>query len=388
MQTIAQPRLYTVPFLLICVSHFLFGASFNMLIPELPAYLTSLGGAEYKGLIIALFTVTAGISRPFSGRLTDTVGRVPVMIIGTLVCVVCSLLYPILTTVTGFLLLRFFHGFSTGFKPTASTAYAADIVPMQRRGEAMGILGVSMNAGASIAPPVGSWLAQTWSLDAMFYASSGIALVSIFILLNLKETLTDRQAFRPGLLYIHPRDVIENSAVAPAIVTLLIYFSYGTLLTIVPDQSEFLGIGNKGLFFTTFTLCSICSRLVAGKVSDRFGRVPVIKVAAVFTALALIWMGTADTPFTLLAASGAVGFGTGIGAPSVFAWVIDRTPDHRRGRGFATIYIALEIGIGSGALLSAWVYHNNPANFGSAFFVTALSSIAAAGYLQFRRGLR
>ncbi|HMQ62313.1 MAG TPA: hypothetical protein PKE06_16675, partial [Flavilitoribacter sp.] len=75
MQTTAQARLYTTPFLLICVSHFLFGASFNMLIPELPAYLTSLGGAEYKGLIIALFTVTAGISRPFSGRLTDTVGR-------------------------------------------------------------------------------------------------------------------------------------------------------------------------------------------------------------------------------------------------------------------------------------------------------------------------
>ena len=56
-----------------------------MMIPELPGYLTRIGGAEYKGLIIALFTLMAGISRPFSGKLTDTIGRVPVMVFGSLV---------------------------------------------------------------------------------------------------------------------------------------------------------------------------------------------------------------------------------------------------------------------------------------------------------------
>ncbi len=385
MQTIAQPRLYTLPFLLLCASHALFGSSFTMIIPELPGYLTSLGGAEYKGLIIALFTLTAGLSRPFSGVLADTVGRTPVMIIGTLVCVVCSLFYPILSSVSGFLILRFFHGFSTGFKPTASTAYVADIVPAHRRGEAMGIMGVSMNAGSSISPPLGSWLAQTYSLDVLFYVSSGLAVLSIIILLNLKETLAERQPFRMGLLAVHPRDVIEPTALAPAIVCLLVYFSYGTLLTIVPDQSEFLGIANKGLFFTTFTICSVGSRLVAGKLSDRFGRVPVMKVAGIFTAASLVWMGLAHTPFMLLAAAGALGFGTGIGAPAVFAWVIDRCPDNRRGRGMATVYIALEVGIGSGALVSAWVYANNPANFGLAFFITAVVALAGTGYLQLRK---
>ena len=105
-------RLYNLQFWLLCVSNFLFSASFQMILPELPDYLTSLGGAEYKGLILALFTFTAGFSRPFSGKLTDTVGRVPIMVFGSLVCVVCSALYPFLTTVTGFLLLRLFHGFS------------------------------------------------------------------------------------------------------------------------------------------------------------------------------------------------------------------------------------------------------------------------------------
>ncbi|GAA4315285.1 hypothetical protein GCM10023149_11830 [Mucilaginibacter gynuensis] len=58
----AQP-IYNLQFALLCLSSLLFSASYNMLIPELPGYLSGLGGAEYKGLIIALFTLTAGISR-------------------------------------------------------------------------------------------------------------------------------------------------------------------------------------------------------------------------------------------------------------------------------------------------------------------------------------
>src|SRR5690606_1322846 len=115
---LSKPRKYNNQFWLLCISSLLFFASFNMLIPELPGYITSLGGPEYKGLIISLFTITAMISRPFSGKLSDSVGRVPVMMVGSLVCFLCSMLYPLLSTVAGFLFLRLFHGFSTGFKPT------------------------------------------------------------------------------------------------------------------------------------------------------------------------------------------------------------------------------------------------------------------------------
>ena len=129
---------YTWQFLLLCLSSFLFFSSFNMIIPELPAYLDRLGGGQYKGLIIALFTLTAGLSRPFSGKLTDTVGRIPVMIFGAVVCFVCGFIYPLATSVAAFLVLRFFHGLSTGFKPTGTSAYVADVVPATRRGRGDG----------------------------------------------------------------------------------------------------------------------------------------------------------------------------------------------------------------------------------------------------------
>ena len=380
-----QARLYTPQFLLLCLSHVLFAGSFNMIIPELPAYLTSLGGGGYKGLIIALFTLTAGLSRPFSGKLTDTVGRVPVMIFGALVCVCCSLLYPLLTSVAGFLLLRLFHGFSTGFKPTASSAYVADIAPVYRRGEAMGILGVSMNMGASIFPPVGSWLAGAFSLNVMFFASSGLALLSIVILLGLKETLESRQKFGIHALKVARNDIIEPTALAPAAVIALSYVSFGALLTIVPDQSAHLGMANKGFFFTSFTAFSVLSRVIAGRVSDRFGRVPVLKVALLLSALSLALMGNAQTPAMLLAASGFLGFSTGIVGPAAFAWVIDRSPDQHRGRAMATAYIALEIGIGFGALASAWAYDNDAANFPFAFYLMAVMALAALVYVQLAR---
>ena len=76
------------------------------MIPELPDYLTSLGGSEYKGYIIWLFTLSAAISRPFSGRLADTIGRIPVMVFGAGVCFILGFIYPAVGTIFGFLQLQ------------------------------------------------------------------------------------------------------------------------------------------------------------------------------------------------------------------------------------------------------------------------------------------
>ena len=81
MTEIKPAKIYSSHFWLLCVSTILFFASFNMLIPELPEFLTRLGGEQYKGFIISLFTLTAMASRPFSGKLTDMMGRKPVMMV-------------------------------------------------------------------------------------------------------------------------------------------------------------------------------------------------------------------------------------------------------------------------------------------------------------------
>ncbi len=380
--SLAGNQLYTPAFLVLCLSYAFFGASFNMIIPELPAYLTALGGAQFKGLIIALFTLTAGLSRPFSGKLADVIGRKPVIIFGSLVCIVCSLLYPVLTSVGGFLLLRLVHGFSTGFSPTAVIAYVADVVPVHRRGEAMGIIGVSVNIGSSMSPPLGGYLAYHYSLPLMFGVSSLLALISLLLLIRLKETIPATTSFQPSQLWLKKDEWISRRSIYPALVCGLSYLGYGAILTVTPDQSEYLGMTNKGLFFTSFLLCSVLSRLVAGRISDRFGRIPVMRLAVVVLTIAYALFGLASSPAWLLAASGFVGFSIGILIPAVFAWTADRSVDSNRGKSFATLFIGLEFAIGAGAILGAALYQNHPANFDTTFLMMGVISLGAMLFVR------
>src|SRR5690554_7368001 len=78
---------YSKNFWALTLGMFLFMTSFNLIIPELNGFITSLGGESYKGLIIGLFTVTAALSRPFSGKMADLVGRKSTMYVGTIVSI-------------------------------------------------------------------------------------------------------------------------------------------------------------------------------------------------------------------------------------------------------------------------------------------------------------
>jgi len=353
-----------------------------MLIPELPAYLSSMGGADYKGYILALFTLMAGLSRPFSGKLTDTVGRVPVMIFGSVVCVICSLLYPLVSSVGAFLLLRFFHGFSTGFKPTGTTAYISDLVPYHRRAEAMGMVGLFSTIGLAIGPAIGGFIAARWNIYVMFQVSAVFALLSVVILIGgLKETLPNRQRFSPSLLKISRNEIFEPLVVGPVIVTFLTFLSYGALLTIIPDFSNHLGIHNKGLFFTFFTVASIGIRLLAGKMSDKHGRVPMLKISAAMMAVSLFMLSFTTTPFMMMAAAIVYGVSVGVCSPAVTAWTVDLGLPEYRGRALATMYIAMEAGIGLGAYLSAYIYHNNASYFPLTFGVMGIAALIATLYL-------
>jgi len=375
--------IYNLQFALLCLSSFLFSASFNMLIPELPSYLSSLGGAEYKGYIIALFTLSAGISRPFSGKLTDKIGRVPVMAVGSLVCVVCGLLYPILTSVAGFLWLRLFHGFSTGFKPTATAAYVADIVPGERWGEAMGIHGVCFSTGLAIGPAIGSELTGMFNINAMFYCSSVFALLSIVILMNIQETLERKERFKFSMLQINRGEIIEFRVLAAAFITFLSYLSYGVILTVISDWGEHLGVSNKGLFFMVFTISSLIIRFVSGKMSDRIGRVRIIKLSLIILVFSLILIAISRTPIGLMTGSAVYGIATGMLSPALVAWIIDLShPDHR-GKAVATMYIALEAGIGLGAFIAGSLYINDVMMIPPTFYLMAFLTLIAFVYLHF-----
>ena len=161
----------------------LFMMSFNLILPELNDFISRLGGQDHKGLIITIFTISAAISRPFSGKFADVIGRKKVMYIGILFSMLTCLLYPLSTSVFFFLLLRFFHGFAAGFMPTGATALVIDMLPGDKRGVGMGIWGTFISLGIGIGQGFSIYVVNFFSLDFLFLFASFTAVLSIILLL-------------------------------------------------------------------------------------------------------------------------------------------------------------------------------------------------------------
>lgn len=375
---------YSLNFWLLSLSSFLFFGSFNMVLPELPDFMRTMGGEQYIGLHITFFTITALISRPFSGKLTDTWGRLPVMIFGCVVTAVVSLFYPFFLNIYAFLFIRFLHGFSTGFKPTGTAAYVADIVPIERRGEGMGILSFFGMTGMGIGNYVGGVIAIHYDINVLFYSSAAVALLSVFTIMGMKETVENKQRFSGGLLKITRKDIYEPTVLVPSMVMMLVTFSFGTALTLIPDFSLHVGVNNKGLYMFYFTMTSLVSRVVGGRLSDEFGRRRILQAATLIIATGSVYTGFSVNSFHFLTGALIFGAGYGLSSPALFAWAADLAPDKFRGRGFSTLFMALEIGIGMGAMLAGQIYNGNPANFPVVFAGCGGLAFLAFVYLLFK----
>jgi MFS family permease len=356
-----------------------------MILPSLPAFITSLGGADYKGMIIAVFTITAMGARPFSGNLADRIGRRPVIMVGSVVCAICSLIYPETTTVWGMLLVRFVHGFSTGFTPTGQTAYLADIIPFARRGEAMGILGTASAVGMAGGPAAGGLLESMYGFSAMCYCSSGFAVLSIVVLLGMKETIQERHALHPRVLKVNRSDMFEPRVLAPCIVMVFSAFCYGGVITLLPDFSEFVGVKNAGLLFTYLTIASLTVRLIGGKASDRWGRKNVLRVSVTGIAIGMLIIAFAQSKMQLIFGVIIYGMSHGTTSPTLLAWATDLSDNRFKGRGIASLFIFMELGIGVGALACAALFDNQYENFMITFMVCAGLAILGLLYLAFER---
>ncbi len=374
-------RHYSLNFWLLCLSSFLFFASFTMIIAELPGYLEKLGGKEYLGLIISLFTLTAGISRPFSGKMTDKWGRIPVMIIGAMFSGIAALLYPVLVTVPGFFAIRLLHGFSTGFKPTGTSAYVADIVPVNRRGEALGVLSTFGTIGMTSGPALGSYIFLLYDINTLFYTSSAFAIGSVLILVGMKETLKDREGFNRNLFIVRRKDVYEPAVIVPSIVMLLTTFCFGTVITLLPDFGVYLELVNKGLPYAVFTGSSLLVRIIGGRLSDMLGRKVILKFSTSILFVSMIIIGTAVEPVQFFTGAFLFGIGYGLNSPTLFAWAIDLAPEKTRGKGISTLFIFLEIGIGVGALISGSIYQGINDRFPLIFASAGMFSLFALLYL-------
>lgn len=372
-------------FWLLTISMFFFMTSFNLILPELNDFISSLGGADKKGLVITLFTISAAISRPFSGKLTDTIGRKKVIYLGILFSILISWAYPFSFSVLFFLTLRFLHGFSAGFTPTGSTALLTDIIPANQRGRAMGLWGTFISLGFGVGQFSGSWIGINFGMDALFIISGATSLLSGIFLLKVEETLENPQRFDGSQLKVKWNDVLEPSVIPAAVVMLLTTACTGIIFVLTPEISGFLGIENKGFFFGFYVMSTILVRLFASSLSDRIGRRETMMIGVCLLFLSMLLLARVDSYNSFVLAAIVFGLATGVSSPTLFAWTADLSHISRRGVGAGTIFIALEIGIMIGSLSTLITYDNTADSISEVFLWGMVMSALALVYLLWHK---
>jgi len=360
---------------------FFFMTSFNLILPELNNYISILDGADKKGLIITLFTISAAISRPFSGKLADTIGRKKVIYLGIICSFIVMLIYPFSYSVLFFLILRFLHGFSAGFAPTGATALLTDLIPEKSRGHAMGIWGTFISLGIGVGQTLGSWIYLSFDFTILFLIGALFSLIAFILVFWIKETLVNQQKFNFKLLRISWKDVFEPNVLPAAFVMLLSAMCSGMIFVLTPDLSTYLGISNKGFFFGIYVIATILIRLLTSSLSDRIGREKTLLIGCFILVISMLLVGTSNSIVSYIFAAIIFGIATGITSPTMFAWTADLSHEDRRGVGAGTMFIALEFGIMFGALLTLVSYDSTKSTIFLTFLIGAIMATIACIYL-------
>jgi MFS family permease len=369
-------RLLTPAFAVLWVSSFCVFLSFYLLLPVLPVYAAGLGLKESSiGLVIGVFALTSMAWKPWTGWVLDWRGRRTLLIAGAALFALASLSYTVTRSVWSLLLVRAVHGTGMGLFPTAAAAVLTDLAPPARRGEAMGLFGMAANLGLAAGPALAGPVDARLGFGGLCLLATGLATTGTALALLIRETGT--RAPRPPF---ELRALFVRQALRPAMLTLLVFVSYGALMAFLPLLAAARGLESPGLFFTLIAVGLLVIRTTAGRLSDRFGRPVVVAPSLAVVAAALLVVALARAPWVIYGAGLLFGLGFGSAQPALMAWTTDLVSAGDRGRAMATYYTAWELGIGGGQVLLGLLFSLGgfAGLFGTAAVIALIGAVLAA----------
>ncbi|MFD2370630.1 MFS transporter [Brevibacillus sp. GCM10020057] len=341
--------LWTKNFVILALSNFMLFVAFQMLVPTMPVYITKLGGDQLAvGLVVSLFTVSALLVRPVTGKVLDSMGRRPVLLSGLAIFLLAVCGYYWMASVFLVLSLRFVHGIGWGIVTTTYGTIASDIIPAERRGEGMGYFGMFTNLAMAVGPLIGLWLSQSWGYSWLFAISGGLTVFAM-VLSRLVEIKAPVGSTRPA--GAGSGGLLEKKALFPALLALLTGVMYGGVASFITLFGQEAGIANVGLFFLFNATSLMLVRPLSGKIFDKRGPLWVLLPGGVITGIAVLVLSYSTTQTGLIASAILFGIGAGAVQPSLQAWTIQRVDPSRRGAAIGTFFSAFDLGIGGGAMI-------------------------------------
>ena len=373
------------PFVRTMLTNFFFFGSLNGFI-LLPLYIHQLGGNEAAiGVVQGMYSATGIVCQPLVGAWIDRVGRHFFMVLGVVVLTVSCAAFVVTSSIALFAVLRAIQGVAFSAFFVANYIHVVELVPLERRGWALGIYGLSGMLSTSLAPLVGELLIRGLGFRWLFAAATLLALAALALVYRMRDVRPPSRTGGPGLDAI--RHGIEE--LLHLHIGLMFFFGLGTgtIFTFLPTFAERLGVTGLGLFYTAYATAAMLVRVVGGELIDTRGRraviIPSMFVQAAATsvlALVAILIGPHSSvpvlPFLFLAGFLA-GSAHGFLYPALSALLMDVTPERRRGSAVGTFSSVFLVGNALGAMAFGYVAHG----LGYRVMWSALTVLLVAGFL-------
>lgn len=367
---------------------------FGMVIPLLPFFAQSFHAPPWQaGLIFSAYAMGGFIGEPFWGRLSDRIGRRPVLI-STLACnCLCYGLMAFAPNVWTAFVIRFFGGMFAG-NGSVVQGYITDVTPPEERAGKLARIGVAFNIGFIVGPWLSGQLAHPElgpaGFQAPFLAASVLgglsALGVIFLVKESRERRSDlsRQPSRWAMFGAATRHPVVGRLM---------------LLTLL-SGSAFMGIesvfgfwGSKSFGWTprqlgyVFGAVGVTNALaqwfLTGRLSQRYGQATMLAAGMALTVVATLLIPLSRGLVSATVFMALMAFGQSVAFPNVGALISNVSDQDRQGQVLglnnATGALARFVGPQFAALVFSAVSIEAPFIVGAAMVVPAIWLAREAG---------
>jgi MFS family permease len=336
---------------------------FGLIIPILPFYAKTLGaGPATYGVLLGIYSLMQFFFNPWWGRLSDRIGRRPVVLVSVAGSVLGFLLFGLAKSILMLFVARILGGIMNS-NIAAAQAMIADITPGEGRAKSQGLLGAAFGLGFVFGPAAGGLLSR-YGVGVPAFAAAGLAALNFFLALTLlPETNPKHQRMeRPSIPFLSVLAKPEVGALV--MVYFLTNFAQVTATTVLPlfllDHLHVLPA--KAGEMTGYLLALVGVLLVITQGGLIRPLLKVVREGWLIAAGSLLMLASvALVPFSstlmlLGAALGLLAVGNGLAIPSITGLISRLTDSHEQGAVLGTNQSMASLARVLGPIFGGFVY--------------------------------
>ena len=306
---------------------------FGIVLPILPLYAERFDASPATiGVLVASFSFAQFVFSPVWGRVSDRVGRKPVLVLSLFGTAVGSLLTGLAGSLWLLFAARILDGIS-GASVSVAQAAVTDLAPPSQRPRLLGLLGAAFGLGFVAGPAIGA-LAALGGAHVPFLVAAALAFVNAVIAaFRLPETRS-RSARAP--VSRRPRGVRRTdglrSYLLVAFVSLCAFSAFEATFALFGERRLGLQLASTGVVFTVIgVLIAIVNGGLVAPAVRRWGEPRTLRLGLVLNACGLALLPSVHSWVALAPALLLLTTGQGLVTPTLSATVAGRVGDDRRG---------------------------------------------------------